>query len=72
MKLIKYLQSVSPGTVQTDFFTKAKFVPEGFKMGDFMPTLSPHDISNAVLYLLSTPYHVNITEMTVRPTCEPF
>lgn len=41
-------------------------------MGDYMPALTPSDVSDAVLYLLSTPYHVNITEMTIRPNLESF
>lgn len=58
--------------VDTDFFTTAKYLSDGSRMKDFMPALSPSDVSNAILYLLSTPYHVNITEMTIRPNCEGF
>ena len=63
---------MSPGVVETDFFTAAKYLPEGQKMVDYMPALTPADISDAVLYLLSTPYHVNITEMTIRPNLESY
>lgn len=29
--------------------------------------LSPHDVSNAVMFCLSTPPHVQIAELTIRP-----
>ena len=32
-----------------------------------IPHLQAVDISQAVLYLLSTPYNVNVTELTIRP-----
>lgn len=28
--------------------------------------INSEDVSNAVLYLLSTPYHLNITELTLK------
>lgn len=63
---------MSPGVVETDFFRVAKFLPEETKIGSLIPALSPSDISDAVLFLLSTPYHVNVTEITVRPVGENF
>ena len=30
------------------------------------------DVSKAVMYLLSTPYNVNVTELTIRPVGEKF
>lgn len=65
-------QSVSPGVVETDFFRAGNYLPEDIKMGSFIAALSPSDISDAVLFLLSTPYHVNVTEITVRPVGENF
>lgn len=32
-----------------------------------IPTLKPDDISQAVLYTLGTPEHVQVHEITVRP-----
>jgi NADP-dependent 3-hydroxy acid dehydrogenase YdfG len=69
---IIYFQSLSPGVVQTDFFHAGKFLPEDIRMKDHAPTLDPSDISNVILYLLQLPYHVNITEVTVRPVLEAF
>lgn len=41
-------------------------------MRDIASVLNPADISDAVLYLLHTPYHVNVSNMTVRPVCDEF
>ena len=65
-------QSISPGVVETDFFHAASFLEEGVKIGDNLPALRSEDISNAIIFLLTTDYHVNITEMTVKPVGEPF
>lgn len=35
---------------------------------DVEPSLEPDDIADTVVYLLSTPYSVNVTELTIRPT----
>jgi NADP-dependent 3-hydroxy acid dehydrogenase YdfG len=34
--------------------------------------LTPEDVANGILYVLSTPYTVNITELTIRPISEGF
>lgn len=65
-------QSISPGVVETDFFHAASFIEKDMKIGDSLPALRSEDISNAIIFLLTTDYHVNITEMTVKPVGEPF
>ena len=65
-------QSISPGIVETDFFHAATFLENDAKIGDVFPALRGEDISNAIVFLLTTDYHVNITEITVRPVGEPF
>ncbi|KAK5641809.1 hypothetical protein RI129_010356 [Pyrocoelia pectoralis] len=58
--------SVSPGIVDSDIFKVSK-------MDDFMetlgklPKLRPEDIADIVLYVLSTPPHVQIHDILVRP-----
>ncbi|XP_073831277.1 farnesol dehydrogenase-like [Musca autumnalis] len=58
--------SISPGAVNTEI------------MGDNLKQmlgeriLSPHDISDAILYTLSTPPNVQIHEMTIKPVGEMF
>lgn len=40
---------------------------ESGEVYNLIPHLQAVDISQAVLYLLSTPYNVNVTELTIRP-----
>lgn len=37
-----------------------------------LPYLNPDDISAAVLYVLGTPPHVQVHELTIRPVGEVF
>jgi NADP+-dependent farnesol dehydrogenase len=60
--------SVSPGLVKTQIFKNASMsqaVEDSFLRH---PHIHPQDIADNVVYLLSTPQHVNICEMTIRPT----
>lgn len=41
-------------------------------MYNYMVHLQPEDISQAVVYALSTPPHVNVSEITVKPVGETF
>ncbi|XP_013110843.1 farnesol dehydrogenase [Stomoxys calcitrans] len=58
--------SISPGVVDTEILSDEhrKWIEDRI--------LSPHDISNAVLYTLSTPPHVQIHEMIIKPVGELF
>nr|CAD7450802.1 unnamed protein product [Timema bartmani] len=61
-------QSISPGGVDTDMvkaITGQYQIPEG----EF-PLLKAEDIANAVTYVLSTPPHVQIHEITIKPIGE--
>uniref|UniRef100_A0A1B0DIX8 Dehydrogenase n=2 Tax=Phlebotomus papatasi TaxID=29031 RepID=A0A1B0DIX8_PHLPP len=56
------VSSISPGICQTDLsphFSKEALVS--------YPHLYPRDVSNAVLYVLGTPPHVQIQELTIKP-----
>ncbi|XP_014357237.2 farnesol dehydrogenase-like [Papilio machaon] len=54
--------SLSPGLVATDM--AGKHVPED------IPMLQPSDVADAILYVLSTPPHVNIEELTIGSVME--
>jgi NADP-dependent 3-hydroxy acid dehydrogenase YdfG len=58
--------------VDTPFFHVSNLLPDNIEMRDVAPVLNSSDIADAVMYLLQVPYHVNITEMTVRPVGESF
>ncbi|CAG9768892.1 unnamed protein product [Ceutorhynchus assimilis] len=56
--------SISPGYVKTEFCSVAE-IPDEFL--EQLTALHSNDISAAVIYALSTPPHVNVTEITVKP-----
>lgn len=60
--------NISPGTVATEFHKL--FVRTGEDPTEALPfqRLTPDDVADAVAYLLSTPSHVQINEMLIRPT----
>lgn len=63
------LQSVSPGGVETEFVEAANLgTLESIK--DRFPMLNSEDISDAVLYVLSTPPHVQVHELIIKPIGE--
>ncbi|XP_063696874.1 farnesol dehydrogenase-like [Culicoides brevitarsis] len=62
--------SLSPGLVRTE---RAEKIAGPYS--DFYEKtvhLMPKDVSDAVLYLLSTPPHVNVSELTIEPTGEVY
>ncbi|KAL5292272.1 DHRS11.2 family protein [Megaselia abdita] len=58
--------SISPGVVDTEI------VPEDFKKAANPPMLKAEDISNAIVYCVSTPPNVQIHELTIKPLHEKF
>jgi NADP-dependent 3-hydroxy acid dehydrogenase YdfG len=67
MKSPTKVASISPGTVATEFhklFSRAEADPtEALEF----ERLTSQDIADAVVYLLSTPAHVQINDMLIRP-----
>jgi len=67
------VSQVSPGVVQTEFFLRAsdKNLEDVIKKSipDF---LSPNDISEAIIYILSTSSGCTPNDILIRPTTEPF
>ncbi|XP_049840026.1 dehydrogenase/reductase SDR family member 11-like [Schistocerca gregaria] len=61
---------VSPGLVKTEFFNTTKHLtPEMYKTA---PYLEPEDIANAVIYMLSQHPRVQVHDILIHPTCDPF
>ncbi|XP_069700374.1 farnesol dehydrogenase-like [Periplaneta americana] len=68
--------SLSPGTVRTEIIEASGIKIKGGltpkQMYDQGPSLECEDISQGVLYVLGTPQHVQIHELTIKPVGEPF
>lgn len=65
MKSKVKVTSISPGVVKTEIIDAM----DNHK--DF-PMLEPKDIADAVLYVLGTPAHVQVHELTIKPVGEEF
>lgn len=62
--------SVSPGEVKTDMVEVSGFKGSVDEYYALVPSLQPDDIAEGIVYILSTPTRVNVTELTIRPTGE--
>lgn len=65
------VSSLSPGVVRTEF-SKAAGRPNADVIYDVNKYLNPEDISQGILYILSTPPHVQVYELTLKPVGEKF
>ncbi|KAL5292268.1 DHRS11.2 family protein [Megaselia abdita] len=63
------ITSISPGAVKTDIFPEE--VKNLMKDGDCV-VLNPEDVSNAIVFCISTPPHVQIHELMIKPLHEQF
>ncbi|XP_054708053.1 dehydrogenase/reductase SDR family member 11-like isoform X3 [Uloborus diversus] len=66
--------AIAPGMVKTEFL-KRTFGEEEKKFSDDfqeMVPLLPEDIGNAVAYILSTPPHVDVNDIIIRPVEQEF
>lgn len=62
--------SLSPGEVKTEMVEASGFQGSAEDYFNSVPLLLPEDIADGVVYILSTPARVNVTELTIRPTGE--
>lgn len=65
------VSSLSPGMVRTEF-SEAAGRPNADVIYDVNSSLNPEDISAGILYMLSTPPHVQVYELTLKPVGEKF
>lgn len=61
------LQSISPGVVKTEVFTDTQL--DAMEKQNY-PFLNPSDISNAILYVLGTPPHVQVGSHLCFACCQ--
>lgn len=54
--------TISPGSVNTHFAEKEKNEPQ---------IIQPHDVAETVLFALTMPNRVNVSEIDIRPTIKP-
>lgn len=60
---------MSPGAVNTEIACAGDFIV-GAGSEDEKPKLLPDDVSQCVMFLLSTPFTVNVTDIIVKPVGE--
>jgi len=58
--------SISPGVTETELFDTAGFNLTDGSYFENIPAIKAQDVVDALLYLLSTPYYVNVTELTIK------
>lgn len=61
------VSNFSPGAVKTDIFFAAGYTKSTDKFFSRVPHMTVEDIAQTIRFLLETPYHVNIKELTVLP-----
>ncbi|XP_069683513.1 farnesol dehydrogenase-like [Periplaneta americana] len=64
--------SISPGAVKTEIIEVSGLTFNKMDEYKTMPFLDSKDIADSVLYVLGTPPHVQIHELTIIPVGEPF
>jgi len=62
------ITSISPGVVATEFLTAAEYVID--ESSKKRPALQSEDIADSILYVLSTPPHVQVHELIIKPVGE--
>ena len=63
---------LSPGVVETEFRFRMQGAEAAKKFYASLRCLQGKDIADAVVYVLSTPPHVQVTELTINTTDVPF
>ncbi|MGA2451807.1 MAG: SDR family oxidoreductase [Polyangiaceae bacterium] len=65
---------VMPGTVLSEFQGVAGYTEENFgnNVARFGELLQPQAVADAILWVVSLPPHVNVSEITIRPTGQDY
>lgn len=64
------VSGISPGTVETEFFTVRAFgdAEAAKAVTSSMKCLEPADIASAILWCLSAPPHMEVNDIVIRPS----
>jgi NADP-dependent 3-hydroxy acid dehydrogenase YdfG len=65
------ISSVSPANTDTGFMDRMLGKKKAREKRPEYRQLDPEDVADAVLYLLSTPAHVEVNDILIRPTNQP-
>jgi NADP-dependent 3-hydroxy acid dehydrogenase YdfG len=63
------VSNLSPGVVKTEIMVRGNAY-KSQQDYDEIPHINPEDIAQGILYLLQTPYNVNVTQLTIKPVGE--
>lgn len=63
--------SISPGFTKTEILHAGSYTDADQIIAE-LPSLNAEDISQTVMFTLSTPLHVGISEITIKPQGERF
>lgn len=68
------VSTVLPGIVVSGFQKVAGYTEENFgkSVARFGTLLAPQDVADGVAWLLALPPHVNVSELMIRPTGQPY
>jgi len=61
------ISSISPGLVETEFSARSRRTPGFTANYQNFKVIQPEDIAQAVAYLLSTPHHIQVNDIILRP-----
>ncbi|OXU21546.1 hypothetical protein TSAR_011580 [Trichomalopsis sarcophagae] len=59
------VSSINPGLVKTEISAAANLQTDFLHI---VPSLTSNDIADAIMYIVGLPYHVRISELTIKPT----